>query len=229
MGLYAIILLSIIGVSSPFIVLNILFKNPYLLTLVVGKKGSGKSTLLTKLAYKYTKKKIDVYVNCSLNLPDKCTPYLHYIGALDLWLRREELKNSIVLLDETGLDFNCREWDSFPKELKYFFCFQRKLKCTVYLFSQSLDCDKTIRDKCDNLLLTKCNGWLAYARYINRNITITQANDKNGSSLVDQLKFAPLLLPSSYIFTLVPLWKKYFNTTDMEFVESITKRQTKKK
>ena len=39
----------------------IVYRNPYKLYMVFGKKGSGKTTLMTKLAIQYQKKGWDVY------------------------------------------------------------------------------------------------------------------------------------------------------------------------
>ena len=38
-----------------------LYRNPYKLIMVFGKKGSGKTTLIAKLTYKYLKKGRPVY------------------------------------------------------------------------------------------------------------------------------------------------------------------------
>lgn len=47
-----------------FIVFHVVvYRNPYKLYMVFGKKGSGKTTLMTKLAIQYQKKGWNVYWN----------------------------------------------------------------------------------------------------------------------------------------------------------------------
>lgn len=201
------------------IILSKFFRNPYKLYIHIGKKGSGKSTLLTKLAYKYAKKGKIVYCNTSLNLPNKLQSNIRYIGALDLW--KADLKDCVVLLDETGIDFDCRDWANFPKEMKLFFVFQRKKKCTVHLFSQSLNVDKCIRDLADRLMICRCeNGWLSVGRWIDRRIVFTKATDYGGSTIADELR--PTL---RFVFTFIPFWRKYFDTNCEVFVKSETIRK----
>ena len=43
------------------VVYGYLYRNPYKLIMVFGKKGSGKTTLIAKLTYKYLKKGRPVY------------------------------------------------------------------------------------------------------------------------------------------------------------------------
>lgn len=216
-----ILLVIILTLVFIYIILGKFFYNPYKLYICVGKKGSGKSTLLTKLAYKYTKKGQCILTNTTLNLPEKQMQLVEYVGALDLWCT--DCTNKVVLLDETGLDFDSRMWETFPPEMKKFFVFQRKKRCTVYLFSQNLDVDKCIRNLSDRLLLTRSNGWLCVAQWIDRSITFTHASDFKGSSIADELK--PRL---SFIFTFVPRWRKYFDTNTENFVSSQTVRSKKR-
>lgn len=202
------------------------FVNPYKLYLVIGKKGSGKSTLITKKAYQLTKKKCHVYLNASINLPKEQMEYVHYIGALDLWKLPKTDETRYVLLDESGLDFDCRDWATFPKEMKEFFVYQRKKHLQVWLFSQSLDVDKTIRDKADRILLVKCeNGWLSIGHWINRHIAITKATDYGGSQITDEYKPMFPLNPKAWIFTICPYWGKYFDTNLTVFTRSETERK----
>ena len=75
-----------------YVVLAIKYKNPFKLILIFGKKGSGKSTYLTKLAYKYQKKKWNVY---STEPIPGCYLIKHDdIGFVEI------TENSLLLIDE---------------------------------------------------------------------------------------------------------------------------------
>ena len=59
-----LILFCIFLCLAAFLVYHvILYRNPYKLFMVFGKKGSGKSTLMCKLALKYAKRGRPVYCN----------------------------------------------------------------------------------------------------------------------------------------------------------------------
>ena len=197
---------------SAFCILSSKYNNPYSLFLVVGKKGSGKSTLLCKKALWYSKHGYNVISNVALTNID----YIYITSPSDISLLDFGGKKNVLLLDEAGIWFDSRDFKSFPKELLYFFKYQRKLHCICWLFSQSLDVDKKIRDLCDRLLLTRCiGGWLCVAHWIDRTITFTKASDFAGSTIADELKPAFPLFPSSWIFTFSPGLSKYFDTNDI--------------
>ena len=61
--------------------------------------------------------------------------------------------NSLVLVDEVGLVWDNRNYKSFPEHVKVYFKYQRQYRNTAYLFSQSFDVDKKIRDLTDHLTL----------------------------------------------------------------------------
>lgn len=217
--LIKVFLLSILCVWSFWTTFNVVMKfiyyRPYYLYLVIGKKGSGKSTLAAHFARKKCKKGIPVYSNMHFkNLPVKP------IGAMDIGFKTFP-PGSWIIIDEAGLEFNCREWSTLPPEIKRFFVFQRKKKINVLLLSQSLDIDKSIRDKADRILLTRCRyGWLQVGRFIDRDIVLTKATDYCGSTYADELKYAPAIFPWSWFITFVPRYIKYFDTNDETLVES---------
>lgn len=177
-----------------------------------GKKGSGKSTYMTKLAYKYYKAGIKVYCTSFI-------PFTYYIP--DSLIGKVKLDpNSVLLVDEVGMLWDNRQFKSFPTYLRDWFKLQRHYKITVYLFSQSFDIDKKIRDLTDEMLLiVKKFGVFSIGRRILRKITLTSASDFAGSTIADQLQFDLFFLPGATHITFLPRWRKYFDSFEAPELE----------
>lgn len=183
------------------------YLNPYKLIMVFGKKGSGKSTFQTKVALDYAKKGWTVY--CTTKLP--CTYYV----PVELVGKVEFKPNSVLFIDEVGMIWDNRNFKNFDTETRDWFKLQRHRKVKVYLFSQSFDIDKKIRDLVDEMyLLNKCFRVFSIAKRISRTITITKATDTNGSQLADQLQFDSILWfwCGSRKLTFIPRYVKYFDS-----------------
>lgn len=114
--------------------------------MVFGKKGSGKSTLMVRLAYKYLAAGWDVY--CTERL-DGC----YFIDYKDVGFKNIP-PHSVLLVDEVGMVWDCRNHKNFPPEVRDWFKLQRHYKVKVYLFSQTFDVDKKIRDLVDDNHIT---------------------------------------------------------------------------
>lgn len=187
------------------------YRNPYKLFMVFGKKGSGKSTLMCKLALKYSKKGYTVFCNSYI-------PGTYYFDAVDVGFYHFP-GNSVLLIDEVGMIWDNRDFKSFKKEVRDYFKLQRHYKHVVFLFSQTFDVDKKLRDLTDNMyLITNFLNCFSIARRITKTITITHG-DKNGSGeskLIDDYHFDPLLFffIGSVKFTYIPRYVKYFNSFD---------------
>lgn len=183
------------------------YLNPYKLIMVFGKKGAGKSTLETKLALEHSKKGWTVY--CTSKIPNT------YYVPEDLIGKVEFNEHSVLLVDEVGMLWDNRDFKTFSKDVRDWFKLQRHRKVKVYLFSQSFDVDKKIRDLVDEMyLINNVFRVFSYAKRINRRITITKATDTNGSTLADELYFDSLLWfwCGSRKFTYIPKYAKYFDT-----------------
>lgn len=88
------------------------------------------------------------------------------------------------------------------------------------MFSQNFDVDKKIRDLCDDMyLLTNLFGYLSIARRIKKTPTLHQPEtDESGSSkqegfITEDFRFD---LPSTWIFTYIPRYIKFFNSFEVE-------------
>lgn len=203
-----IIILLFIFISSA-IVLQFKYANPYRLYMVFGKKGSGKTTLMCKLALKYHKRGYLVYSNIDL-------PYARKFLPSSLGLQVPPPK-SVILLDEVGLIWDNRDYAKFPVHVKQYFKYQRQYRHIVYLFSQSTDVDKKIRDLTDNLYLcTSPFPWLSVVRKIRRFVTLTQPDNDSEGRIADGLEFIPfwhiIFDPTCFSLTYIPRYAPYFKS-----------------
>lgn len=191
--------------------------------MVFGKKGAGKTTLLTKLAVKYRKLGYPVFSNVEIFGCNK-------LNIADIGEKQFPI-NSVILIDEVSLIWDNRDFKSFPKKVARFFRLQRHFRNTVYLFSQNFDVDKKIRDLCDDMyLLTNFFGYLSIARKIRKTPTLHQPeSDDSGSSkkegfITEDFKFD---LPSTWIFTYIPRYIKFFNSFETEYYPPVERSRYK--
>ena len=186
------------------------YRNPYKLIMVFGKKGSGKSTLETKLALKYARKGRPVYCD------RPGVPGTYYFRTEDVGIC-EFPPGSVVMVDEAGMVWDSRDFKNFKVQTRDYFKLQRHYKNTVYLFSQSFDIDKKLRDLTDRMYLTSsfCNAF-SVARAISKKVGISNAdyNTTGESKLVDTYQFESILLfwAGSIKITYLPKYFKYFNS-----------------
>jgi len=187
------------------------YRNPFKLYMVFGKKGSGKTTLMTKLAFKYQKKGWTVY--CDREIPGCRCFKLADFGKCQF------PENTLVLIDEVGLVWDNRNFKSFPEQVKVYFKYQRQYKCVCYLFSQSFDVDKKIRDLTDHLYIVQnFFNCFSIARRVTKKITVVHADRsaQGESKIVDDYDIDPLwqCFFGSVIITYIPHWAKYFKSFD---------------
>lgn len=181
------------------------YLNPYKLNMVIGKKGSGKTTLLTKLAIKALKKGKTVY--STVEIPG--TYLFDPLKVGDFTFK----PNSLVLIDEVGLIWDNRNFKNFNSKWTYFFKMQRQYKCEVWLFSQSFDVDKKIRDLCDRLfIIQNFIRVFTIIKPVIKKITVSNNTQTGEGSLVDSYSFdIPLI---SWKFTFIPRWVVFFKSFD---------------
>lgn len=181
--------------------------NPYKLYMVVGKKGSGKTTMLVRLAYEHLRKGWTVY---STEIIPGCYHILYSdIGKFDL------PSGSVLLVDEVGMVWDARKYKDFPDHLRDWFKYQRHEGVKVYLFSQTFDVDKKIRDLTDNMyLVTNVARVFAYGKRIIKVPDLVKPSAEGPARLDDVLKFDSFLWfwCGSRIFTFIPRYAKLFNS-----------------
>lgn len=181
--------------------------NPYKLYMVVGKKGSGKSTMLVRLAYQYLRKGWNVYTTEYI----EGTYHLDYsdIGQYNI------PSNSVLLVDEVGMVWDNRKYKDFPDYLRDWFKYQRHEGVLVFLFSQTFDVDKKIRDLTDHMYLVQNKGRIfAYAKRILKDPTLIKPTAEGAARLDDELKFDSLFWfwCGSRMITFIPKYAKLFDS-----------------
>lgn len=181
------------------------YLNPYKLIFCFGKKGSGKTTYLTRIAIKSLKQGKKVYSTVEI-------PGTYLFDVEEVGKKTFDPK-SIVLIDEIGMIWDARDFSKFPKEVRDFFKYQRQYKLTVYVFSQTFDVDKKIRDVTDEMwLLTSFMRVWSMQRRIIKKIGIKTAAD-GSSTLSDDYKFDSLLF-GGMKFIFIPRWVPFFKSYD---------------
>lgn len=187
------------------------YRNPYKLYMCFGKKGSGKTTLMTKLALQYQRKGWSVY--CDREIPG-CIQF-----KTEDFGRYQFPPNSLILVDEVGLVWDNRNFKNFPEHVKVYFKYQRQYQHVVYLFSQSFDIDKKIRDLTDHLYIVQnFFNCFSVARRVTKSLTVVHA-DKSAqgeSKIVDDYNIDSLLLApfGTVKLTYIPKYSKYFKSFD---------------
>lgn len=181
--------------------------NPYTLTMVFGKKGSGKSTLMVRLAYKYLERGWTVF----------CTEPLDGCYLLDYAdVGRKHLPpKSVILVDEVGMIWDNRNYKNFPPEVRDWFKLQRHYKCKVFLFSQTFDVDKKLRDLTDDMYLcTNVLRVFSWAKRITRRTILTKPMGDAPARIDEELAFDWFIFwPfGARIMTFIPKYAKYFDS-----------------
>ncbi len=174
--------------------------------MIFGKKGSGKTTTLTKIALHEIKKGKKVY--STINIPGTEVFDIRKLGYQTF------PPESVVLIDEVGMVWDARDFSKFPKEVRDWFRLQRHDKIRVYMFSQSFDVDKRIRDMTDELYL--CQSFMrvfSIRRRILKKVGLSNGsqNASGVSNIVDDYKFDfPFF--GGIQFTFIPRYVVYFDS-----------------
>lgn len=181
--------------------------NPYKLIMVFGKKGSGKTTLMVRLAYQYLANGWEVY--CTERL-DGC----HYIDYNDIGFFNIPPR-SVLLVDEVGMIWDNRNFKNFKTEVRDWFKLQRHYKVKVFLFSQTFDIDKKLRDLTDEMYLcTNLFRVFSWAKRIRRRVILTKPQGDAPARIDEELQFDSLLfwLFGSRVLTFIPAYAPFFNS-----------------
>lgn len=207
-------MIMILKILVPFFLLCLVYHkltekylNPYKLTMIFGKKGSGKSTLLTKLALQYQKKSVLVYST-------EAIPGCYLIEPEDIGFA-ELQPESVLLVDEVGMIWDNRGFKTFKPEVRDWFKLQRHRRIRVYLFSQTFDVDKKIRDLTDDMyLVEKRLRVFSYAKRILRRTVLNKSTAESPAKIDEDLVFDSLFFCwcGSRQLTFIPRYTKYFDS-----------------
>lgn len=122
--------------------LNICFASP----------GGGKTTLYAHIVDKLTADQTKVYGNVPLTLPEEQAKYFRLIENPRKDIGKYDYHDCVILIDESGVDFNNRDWKNTTQAFIKYIKYHRHFRCTMWWFSQSYnDMDKTIRTLADNI------------------------------------------------------------------------------
>ena len=185
------------------------FLNPYKLVFVFGKKGSGKSTLIQKLSNQYYKNGWTVYsTEHSLN------PNILPIDPKNIY-NYEFPEHSCIFIDEVSLIWDNRDFKTMDKKVIEWFRYQRHHKCRVFLFSQSFDIDKKLRDLTDEMyLVNKYFRVLVRAKRILRKpVVVHPSADAPARIDEDLIVDGPLMaFFGGRLYAFIPYWAKRFDS-----------------
>jgi len=187
------------------------FSNHYPLIMVFGKKGSGKTTLLVKLALEHIKSGWNVYTNVGLPGTSSFNPLT--IGKMSF------PENSVVFIDEASISWDNRQFKNFSRETLEWFRYQRHAKVKVYLFSQTFDVDKKLRDLTDEMwLVEKKFTVFAWCRRIIKKVTLTEATEDKPSRIDESLKFDSILFAplGSRMLVFLPRYSTLFDSFELK-------------
>lgn len=216
----------ILGIYALFFIRSFLCpKHPHVLNVYFGVPGSGKTTFaahLTKWAISenpiirwcrkhdnpvsrlilkspYLKRRIDVYSNVPIT------------GAYQLNAKEDignfMIEDAKIIIDEAGIEYNNRNFKSFPQEAIYFYKYHRHYRTSVDVFSQSFeDMDVTLRRLAQNFYVVRKSlvPFCVVARRIRRKIGV----DEQTKQIADLYSMGLPVLDTRRIFS-PPLWRMF--------------------
>lgn len=206
-------------------------KHPLQLNVYFGVPGSGKTTYAAYLAREAQRESKVLrlcrrfpcrFTNWILNGKNWKRPYpvwsnVPISGTLRINAKEDLGINLIqdgkLIIDEAGVEFNNRDYKSFPKPAIKFFKYHRHYGVSVDVFSQSFeDMDVTLRRLAQNFYVVKRSviPWFITTKLIRRKVGI----DETSHQLVDAYSFGFPVFDTKWIFC-PPLWRM-FNSYDIE-------------
>jgi len=112
---------------------------------IVGAPGVGKTAIAQYIVLDAIAKGIPVYSNRALAGAYKIN--CQEIGKFDFIVNQNGFlkRGGVLIIDEAGIDFNNREYKSFNIDMIEFFKLHRHYKLDIYVITQGIDIDLTIR------------------------------------------------------------------------------------
>ena len=124
-------------------------------------------------------------------------------------------ERSVILIDEVGMIWDNRDFKNFQHSVRDWFKFQRHNKVKVYLFSQTFDIDKKLRDLTDEMYLLSCKFrvW-SYGKKIRKSIVLNNSTAEAPSNIAENLEFEPFIFfwLGTRTLTFIPKWSKGFDS-----------------
>lgn len=185
------------------------FLNPYKLVFVFGKKGSGKSTLIQKLSNQYYKRGWTVY-----STEESLNPHILPVDPRQLY-NINFPEHSCIFIDEVSLIWDNRDFKTMDKKIIEWFRYQRHHKCRVFLFSQSFDIDKKLRDLTDEMYLVEkyFRVFVRAKRILRKPVVVHPSADAPARIDEDLIVDGPLMMFfGGRIYAFIPYWAKKYDS-----------------
>ena len=185
------------------------FLNPYKLVFVFGKKGSGKSTLIQKLSNQYYKRGWTVY-----STEESLNPHILPVDPRQLY-NINFPEHSAIFIDEVSLIWDNRDFKTMDKKIIEWFRYQRHHKCRVFLFSQSFDIDKKLRDLTDEMYLVEkyFRVFVRAKRILRKPVVVHPSADAPARIDEDLIVDGPLMMFfGGRIYAFIPYWAKKYDS-----------------
>ena len=215
---------------------------------LIGKPGSGKSTFLTKIAAESFMQGKHVYssetITVSLRNPRLSRSFRLFRNLLRLISKKykenhedEEIilstktidpaalyryqfpPGSVVLVDEIGVLFHNRRYKEFDSRLVAHFKRYRHDHVTYWVCSQSMDCDKVIRDIVSRywMLSKRFRVWSIAQRLVCTPRKVQPSNDAPASIQDDFVEDPKLMKPivGGMKICFIPHWAKMFDSYEI--------------
>ncbi len=196
-----VIIILVIILFLWIIIGNLMQKPGNTFDMYIGVPGSGKTTFaayLTKKRRKMGKKNPKLGVVHS-NVPIKGA---YKVEKSDIG--KYLLKDTLLLMDEAGIDYNNRNFKKFSDDETYFYKFHRHYNVDIALFSQDFDVDVKLRKLATRLYIVSKSIFPGFVK--RKLITKKIGIDNNTKQLIDQYSFA--FLGVKYIYC-PKLWKMF--------------------
>lgn len=209
------VIIAIFFVLVLFLVLTKPYVNDNRLIFVFGKKGAGKSTVLSKLSYKYLLKGRPVYSTEDLQFVHKGKTYQSERLDPRKIYTYSFPRGSVVFIDEVSLIWDNRDFKRMDKRVVEWFRYQRHYGVKVYLFSQTFDIDKKLRDLADDMFLVNKYGrvWAVARHMIRKPVIVHPSADAPARIDDDIIQDGILLAPfGGCIVAFIPHWAKLFDS-----------------
>lgn len=200
-------------------------KHPLQLNVYFGVPGSGKTTFAAYLARQAQRESI--VIKLCKRFPCRYTNWLlrgkHWKRSYPVWsnvpikgtyqldakkdIGVHMIQDGKMIIDEAGVEFNNRDYKSFPKTAIKWFKYHRHYGVSVDVFSQSFDdMDVTLRRLAQNFYVVRRSllPFFVVTKRIKRKVGI----DDISHQIIDKYYFGTPVLDSKWIFC-PPLWKMF--------------------